>query len=182
VLGYQAWTCWVFRKRLSAEAPQADARGAGERMTSRSRGQSRDFGPSRGPLARVPGLTGALVRAAVVALAQTAGVVLLDEPTAHLDPPTAAALVADLRRVLAGGLVVCVTHDPAVAGEDDSVLALGTHAPAWRAADRGSTFELLRALPTGRACHSPRTSPPHSPRKLTGMTTTTCCPTGCPAP
>ncbi|PZA19396.1 thiol reductant ABC exporter subunit CydC, partial [Modestobacter versicolor] len=57
-------------------------------------------------------------------------VVLLDEPTAHLDPPTAAALVADLRRALAGRLVVCVTHDPAVAGEQDSVLALGAHAPA----------------------------------------------------
>jgi ATP-binding cassette subfamily C protein CydCD len=56
-------------------------------------------------------------------------VVLLDEPTAHLDPPTAAALLADLRRALAGRLVVCVTHDPAVAGERDSVLALTVHAP-----------------------------------------------------
>ncbi|MGY1843737.1 thiol reductant ABC exporter subunit CydC [Modestobacter sp. SYSU DS0875] len=51
-------------------------------------------------------------------------VVLLDEPTAHLDPPTAAALVADLRRALAGRLVVCVTHDPALADEDDTVLTL----------------------------------------------------------
>ncbi len=57
-------------------------------------------------------------------------VVLLDEPTAHLDPPTAAALVTDLRRALAGRLVVCVTHDPAIAGEQDSVLALAEHAPA----------------------------------------------------
>jgi ATP-binding cassette subfamily C protein CydCD len=56
-------------------------------------------------------------------------VVLLDEPTAHLDPPTAAALLADLRRALAGRLVVCVTHDPAVAGERDSVLALSVHTP-----------------------------------------------------
>ncbi|MCZ2814244.1 thiol reductant ABC exporter subunit CydC [Modestobacter sp. VKM Ac-2979] len=65
-------------------------------------------------------------------------VVLLDEPTAHLDPPTAAALVADLRRALAGRLVVCVTHDPAVAEEHDSVLRLDgmvpehTPAPARR--------------------------------------------------
>jgi ATP-binding cassette subfamily C protein CydCD len=51
-------------------------------------------------------------------------VVLLDEPTAHLDPPTGAALVADLRRALAGRLVVCVTHDPAVAGERDTELVL----------------------------------------------------------
>jgi ATP-binding cassette subfamily C protein CydCD len=56
-------------------------------------------------------------------------VVLLDEPTAHLDPPTAAALVADLRRALAGRLVVCVTHDVALADEGDSVLVLGAHAP-----------------------------------------------------
>jgi len=56
-------------------------------------------------------------------------VVLLDEPTAHLDPPTAAALVADLRRALAGRLVVCVTHDAALAAEQDSVLALGAYAP-----------------------------------------------------
>jgi ATP-binding cassette subfamily C protein CydCD len=61
-------------------------------------------------------------------------VVLLDEPTTHLDAPTAAALVADLRRALAGRLVVCVTHDPALAGDGDSVLVLGAHAadPARR--------------------------------------------------
>ncbi|WP_231558405.1 thiol reductant ABC exporter subunit CydC [Modestobacter caceresii] len=65
-------------------------------------------------------------------------VVLLDEPTAHLDPPTAAALVADLRRALAGRLVVCVTHDPAVAEDHDSLLQLdgapaeSTPAPARR--------------------------------------------------
>jgi ATP-binding cassette subfamily C protein CydCD len=52
-------------------------------------------------------------------------VVLLDEPTAHLDPPTAQALVTDLRRALAGRLVVCVTHDPDLAGAEDSVLRLG---------------------------------------------------------
>ncbi|SDY13546.1 ATP-binding cassette, subfamily C, CydCD [Modestobacter sp. DSM 44400] len=52
-------------------------------------------------------------------------VVLLDEPTAHLDPPAARALVADVRRALAGRLVVCVTHDPDLAGAEDSVLRLG---------------------------------------------------------
>jgi len=54
-------------------------------------------------------------------------VVLLDEPTAHLDPPTAEALVSDLRRALAGRLVVCVTHDPALAQEADGVLTLDDH-------------------------------------------------------
>jgi ATP-binding cassette subfamily C protein CydCD len=52
-------------------------------------------------------------------------VVLLDEPTAHLDPPTARALVADLRRALAGRLVVCVTHDRDLAADGDTVLELG---------------------------------------------------------
>jgi ATP-binding cassette subfamily C protein CydCD len=51
-------------------------------------------------------------------------VVLLDEPTAHLDPPTAQALLVDLRRALAGRLVVCVTHDQQLAGAEDTVLRL----------------------------------------------------------
>lgn len=52
-------------------------------------------------------------------------VVLLDEPTAHLDPPTAAALVRDLRAALAGRTVVCVTHDGAVAEDGDTLVRLG---------------------------------------------------------
>ncbi|SCX56836.1 ATP-binding cassette, subfamily C, CydCD [Klenkia marina] len=62
--------------------------------------------------------------AAARALLADRDVVLLDEPTAHLDGPTAAALVADLRRALAGRVVVCVTHDDAVAGPDDTTLTL----------------------------------------------------------
>jgi ATP-binding cassette, subfamily C, bacterial CydCD len=66
--------------------------------------------------------------AAARALLADRDVVLLDEPTAHLDPPTAAALVRDLRTALAGRVVVCVTHDDAVEQPGDSVLALGTSA------------------------------------------------------
>ncbi|MGY1703395.1 thiol reductant ABC exporter subunit CydC [Geodermatophilus sp. SYSU D00697] len=63
--------------------------------------------------------------AAARALLADRDVVLLDEPTAHLDPPTAAALVRDLRGALAGRVVVCVTHDDDVARPDDTVVRLG---------------------------------------------------------
>ncbi|UOY01989.1 thiol reductant ABC exporter subunit CydC [Blastococcus sp. PRF04-17] len=62
--------------------------------------------------------------AAARALLTRRDVVLLDEPTAHLDPPTAAALVDDLRAALAGRVVVCVTHDDGVARPGDTVVRL----------------------------------------------------------
>ncbi|WP_137159838.1 ATP-binding cassette domain-containing protein, partial [Blastococcus sp. CCUG 61487] len=69
--------------------------------------------------------------AAARALLADRDVVLLDEPTAHLDQPTARALVGDLRRALAGRVVVCVTHDDDVADAGDTVVRLGeTLAPS----------------------------------------------------
>jgi ATP-binding cassette subfamily C protein CydCD len=68
--------------------------------------------------------------AAARALLADRDVVLLDEPTAHLDPPTAAALVGDLRRALAGRVVVCVTHDDAVERPGDTVVRLGVRVGA----------------------------------------------------
>jgi ATP-binding cassette subfamily C protein CydCD len=62
--------------------------------------------------------------AAARALLADRDVVLLDEPTAHLDRSTAQRLVADLRAALAGRVVVCVTHDDRVAGPDDTTLTL----------------------------------------------------------
>lgn len=54
-----------------------------------------------------------------------AGVVLLDEPTAHLGVDESATLIVELRAALAQAAVVLVTHDPALAASGDSHLELG---------------------------------------------------------
>ncbi|WP_162830971.1 thiol reductant ABC exporter subunit CydD [Amycolatopsis ruanii] len=62
----------------------------------------------------------AVARALVAA--PRADLVLLDEPTAHLDEPTARRLRANLRTALAGRTVVHVTHHAEEAAEADLVL------------------------------------------------------------
>ena len=54
-----------------------------------------------------------------------ADVVLLDEPTAHLDAEAAASLLADLRVALADRIVVMVTHHASDVLESDARLRLG---------------------------------------------------------
>ncbi|MET3935073.1 thiol reductant ABC exporter subunit CydD [Arthrobacter sp. OAP107] len=54
-----------------------------------------------------------------------ADVILLDEPTAHLDAESGRALIADLRAGLASRTVVLVTHNPADISPDDTILDLG---------------------------------------------------------
>lgn len=54
--------------------------------------------------------------------APSAGLVLLDEPTAHLDEPTALVVRANLREALAGRTVVHVTHRAEEAAGADVVL------------------------------------------------------------
>ncbi|MHA7238974.1 thiol reductant ABC exporter subunit CydC [Arthrobacter sp. TMS1-12-1] len=58
------------------------------------------------------------------ALLTRSGVVLLDEPTAHLDADAARSLLEDLRRGLPDTAVLLVTHDPAEAAQCDDVVAL----------------------------------------------------------
>jgi ATP-binding cassette subfamily C protein CydCD len=53
-----------------------------------------------------------------------ADVVLLDEPTAHLDEESAAALMADLRAATGEQIAVLVTHSNADIREGDHVLDL----------------------------------------------------------
>jgi ATP-binding cassette subfamily C protein CydCD len=54
-----------------------------------------------------------------------ADVLLLDEPTAHLDAGTAAVMMAELRAGLRDHTVVLVTHNPADIGPGDDRLELG---------------------------------------------------------
>src|SRR4051794_2974375 len=67
--------------------------------------------------------------AAARALLADRDVVLLDEPTAHLDAPTADALIRDLRTTLSGRVVVCVTHDDDVERSGDTVVRLTAGEP-----------------------------------------------------
>ncbi|WP_314192540.1 thiol reductant ABC exporter subunit CydD [uncultured Arthrobacter sp.] len=53
-----------------------------------------------------------------------ADVILLDEPTAHLDAESGRALIADLRAGLASRTVVLVTHNPTDISPDDALLDL----------------------------------------------------------
>ncbi|MFN8052966.1 MAG: ATP-binding cassette domain-containing protein [Acidimicrobiales bacterium] len=56
------------------------------------------------------------------ALAAGAGAVFADEPTANLDPSSAATVIDTLRDVGAAHLVVLATHDPNLAAVADRVL------------------------------------------------------------
>ena len=56
------------------------------------------------------------------------GVVILDEPTEHLDDETAAALTRDLLRAAGDRTVLLITHRTDIAAEVDRVVELGTPA------------------------------------------------------
>lgn len=58
------------------------------------------------------------------ALLTRADVILLDEPTAHLDEPTAAAMMADVRAATADRVVLLVSHRAADREASDDVVAL----------------------------------------------------------
>ena len=62
------------------------------------------------------------------ALLAAADVVLLDEPTAHLDAEAGEQLMADLKRALRGKAVVVVTHNPADAAWCGREVTLGAGA------------------------------------------------------
>ena len=70
---------------------------------------------------------GEAVRLALARLAVAtshAGVLLVDEPTAHLDPATAAQVTEALLRLAEGRTLVVATHDPLLAARMDRVVHL----------------------------------------------------------
>jgi ATP-binding cassette subfamily C protein CydCD len=72
-----------------------------------------------------------------VAVARTllakSDVLLIDEPTAHLDEQAATALLADVRAATSDKITVLVTHQPTGIAPDDRRLSLGVTQPNSRA-------------------------------------------------
>ena len=66
---------------------------------------------------------------------------ILDEPTAHLDPEAASALTADLLAVTAGRATLLITHDLEGLDQVDEIIVLDQ----GKVAQRGTHRELMRA-------------------------------------
>jgi ATP-binding cassette, subfamily C, bacterial CydC len=89
----------------------------------------------------------ALARALLAAPA----VLILDEPTAHLDPEARAALTADLLAVTRGQATLLITHDLAGLDQLDEIIVLD----GGTVVQRGTHQQLIRAEGPYRRLHSP---------------------------
>jgi ABC-type multidrug transport system fused ATPase/permease subunit len=73
------------------------------------------------------------------ALLADSPILVLDEPTAHLDEDARAAVTASLLRATRGRSTVLITHDLAALAEVDEILVL----EAGRVVQRGTHLALL---------------------------------------
>ena len=92
-----------------------------------------------------------------------AGLLLLDEPTAHLDGPTQQRVLAGLRRLGVGRCVLLVVHDPALAAAADRIVHLPSRGEIRRPVSRldAVVVGLARAE---RACRCSGVTAPRTPR------------------
>lgn len=113
---------------LGRDRPAADAMEAALRLASAEEVVARRPGGLRGPMAEGGlGLSGGEARRVALARAAlnpAAGLVLADEPTAHLDQASAAAVTEGLLRLAQGRTLLVATHDPALAARMDRVVTL----------------------------------------------------------
>ena len=65
-------------------------------------------------------------------LAQDAPLLVIDEPTAHLDAASTRAVRSGISHLMSGCTVIWVTHDRAMEPEMHTVVELS---PAWRRTD-----------------------------------------------
>lgn len=90
--------------------------------------------------------------------------VLLDEPTAHLDPATETAIVAVIRELARTRCVVAVSHRPALADAADTHLALSRVGASPAPVARGSLHldpdETSRVTPRNASSDGPDTAAP----------------------
>jgi ATP-binding cassette subfamily C protein CydD len=112
-----------------AALPDGYATLLGERGTRLSAGQRQRIALARAFLRRMDG----------------ASLVLLDEPTAHLDPDNAAAVRAGVARLLVGATGIVVAHDAGWADLADEVVRLEAGRPA------GSPVPPVPSMPSGAA-------------------------------
>ena len=112
-----------------AALPDGYATLLGERGTRLSAGQRQRIALARAFLRRMDG----------------ASLVLLDEPTAHLDPDNAAAVRAGVARLLEGATGIVVAHDAGWADLADEVVRLEAGRPV------GSPVPPVPSMPSGAA-------------------------------
>jgi ABC-type multidrug transport system fused ATPase/permease subunit len=85
------------------------------------------------------------------ALLADPAVLILDEPTAHLDPAARAALTADLLRVTQGQATLLITHDLAGLDQLDEIIVLDH----GQVVQRGTHHQLMRTEGRYRQLHAP---------------------------